>query len=361
MATGATPRQIVSVRMSDVRHVPLQWLWTGRIPLGKLTIVEGEPNQGKSTMLLDLAARVSSGRPMPFEQGGGAARDVVLVSCEDGVEDTIQPRLAHAGGDPKRVHHLSGMTMSGGTDLLTLPGDTEALKAFIGKTGAALVVIDPFVAFLAPQINSFRDQDIRRALAPLALAAAETGAAMVLVRHLNKNTEASAMHRGGGSIGLVGAARSSLLVGTDPENPERRVVTSVKGNLAIKPRSAVFQLVDTGLGAAFVEWVGEGDHDADALLAAAAHAGRDGRQIDSAVALLRSQLAGGPVRAQLVEQAAAEEGISKRTLERARKKMGVIPEKVGFNGSSYWEWSLPKTATGEAVAAFDGDVRAGAR
>jgi hypothetical protein len=339
--------------MADVKAAPVRWLWPGRFPLGKLVIVDGDPGLGKSTMLLDIAARVSSGRPMPFESVGGAARDVVLISCEDGLADTVHPRLMHAGADTKRVHHCEDVEAGDKSRQLALPRDVDELTKLVKQTEAALVIIDPFVAFLDPGVDSYRDQDIRMALAPLTRMAEETSATIVLVRHLNKRTDASALHRGGGSVGIIGAARAGILVARDPDDANRRIAVATKSNLASKARSASFQLVDTGRGAAIVEWLSEGDHDADTLLARSARAGDENGQLFKAQEFLRSELAGGPRPATDMENLARSEGIAKRTLSRARQTLDVRSMKAGFNGSAHWEWSLPpEECHDDALASF---------
>ena len=256
------------VLLSEVRPERVRWLWEGRIALGKLNLVDGDPGTGKSAATTDLAARVSVGKPWP-DGAECNAGGVVILSAEDGLADTIRPRFDAAGGDPSKAVALSTVPDAEGNERqLALPDDLGIIEAAIERVGALLVVIDPLMAFTPGEVNSHRDQDVRRMLAPVARMAERTGAAVVVVRHLNKGTGGNALYRGGGSIGIVGAARSGLLIAKHPEDDGRRVLASVKSNLAAPAPSLVFSLSSTDSGAVRVDWKGESDLDASALLSA---------------------------------------------------------------------------------------------
>ncbi len=253
--------------LSTVQAEPVEWLWPGRIPLGKITLIDGDPGTGKSAMTMDLAARVSVGRAMPdgapCEDGG-----VVLLNAEDGCADTIRPRLEAAGGNADLVLDLATVPDGDNERLLSIPKDLDIIRRGIERVGAKLVIVDPLMAFLSGDVNSHHDQDVRRALAPLAKLAEETGAAVVVVRHLNKAAGGSPLYRGGGSIGIIGQARSALLVAKHPEDERRRVLASLKLNLAKPASSLAFVITEAPNGAAYVEWKGTTPLDAGALLAA---------------------------------------------------------------------------------------------
>ena len=205
------PERYNLVRASEVVPETMTWLWEGYIPAGKITLVDGDPGEGKSTLTLDIAARVSRGGPMPDRSAGGSGT-VLIMSAEDGVADTIVPRLSAAGANLRRVHILTevrGVSDDGKivTRPVELPGDLPIVERIIREHRVVLVVIDPLMAYLSGTVNSFRDQDVRRALHPLAQLAETTGATFVVVRHLNKSAGGKAMYRGGGSIGIGGAAR----------------------------------------------------------------------------------------------------------------------------------------------------------
>jgi len=214
---NSTPGQL----LSEVKAEQVSWLWRGRIPRGKLSIWEGDPGIGKSAATTDVAARVSVGRPWP-DGAPCEAAGVVLLSAEDGLADTIRPRLDAAGGDPSRVLALATVQDAHGERLVSIPEDLEIIRLGIERVNAKLMIVDPLMAFLSGDVNSHRDQDVRRALAPLAAVAESTGAAVVVVRHLNKDSGGNVLYRGGGSIGIIGAARCALLVAKHPEDENIR-------------------------------------------------------------------------------------------------------------------------------------------
>ncbi len=334
------------VHLSDVIAERVDWLWPARIPLGKLTVLDGDPGLGKSTISIDLAARVSTGRPMPGETVGRAAAGVVLLSAEDGLADTIRPRLDAAGADSGRIVALAAITTGRDSERLpSLPIDIPRLEVAIRDYDATLVVVDVLMAFLDGAINAHRDQDVRGALAQLAAMAERTGAAIVVLRHLNKSAGGPAIYRGGGSIGIVGAARSALVVGLDPEDETRCVLAVTKANLARLAPSLAYRIVDDH-GTGRIDWEGETTHTAAQLLAMPATAD-ERTAVDDAKDVLRDILSGGPVGAKDARAEAHSAGIADRTLDRAKLALGITVARVGGLGTAgRWEWSLdPKYAT----------------
>ncbi len=337
----------VLVRLASVQREALSPVWDGRLYRGKPHLVEGDPGLGKTTAALDVAARVSRGAAMPDGSPGIGPAGVVIMGAEDGLADTVRPRLEAAGADLERIVALTAIVDGDGERMPALPLDLGAVEAAIRDVDAALVIVDPLMAFLDASVNSWRDQDVRRALAPLARLAERSACAVILIRHLNKSAGSHAIYRGGGSIGIVGAARVALLVAADPDDPERRILATVKNNLAVHPPSLAFRLVgDDATGAARVEWLGESEHGASALLAIPSDGDERGALADG-VEVLRTVLANGPLPAKIGEREAAAAGVKGRTLDRARKAAGVRAERVGGLASDgYWQWTLePKTAT----------------
>ncbi len=334
---GTEEVEPVGVLLADVAPERVEWLWEGRIPKGKLTLIDGDPGLGKSNITTDAAARITSGRAWPdgspCEKGG-----VVLMNAEDGLADTIRPRVDAAGGDVSKVLALATVPDEYGEDrLLSIPDDIPIIERGIRQVGASLVVMDPLMAFLGGNVNSHKDQDIRRALAPLARMAERTGAAVVIVRHLNKATGGSALYRGGGSIGIIGAARAALLVAEDPEDDARRVLASLKHNLAEPAPSLAFSITTAGNGAARVEWQGETTFGAHALLRVPAD-DEEKSAMAEAMEFLRDALGDGPMAAKAMQRDAAAADISKATLNRAKQALKVRSVKEG-DGS--WSWHLP--------------------
>jgi AAA domain/Bifunctional DNA primase/polymerase, N-terminal/Primase C terminal 1 (PriCT-1) len=314
----------------------IEWLWPQYIPRGKVSLLDGDPGTGKSNLTVDLAARITAGRAMP-DGSPGHAGGVVLLSAEDDPADTIKPRLDAAGADTTRVVLLSAIRGEDGNRSPELPLDLPYLETAIASVNAVLVIVDPLMAFLGSRVDSYRDQDVRRALMPLKELAERTGAAVLVVRHLNKKAGGSPIYRGGGSIGIIGAARAGLLVGKDPSDPGRRVLAVSKNNLAPEASSLGFQLVEAENGASAVEWLGGVDHTAEAILAESI--GEEARSaLAEAVEFLRDELAEGPVESKQIQRDAQANGITLRTLDRAKARLSVEAKKRSFK--SGWDWTL---------------------
>ena len=338
--TTAGPRGATVITLADVEPEKVEWLWTGRIPRGKFTLLDGDPGLGKSTIAYDIAARLTRGLAMPGETEGGAAADVVILSHEDGLADTIRPRLDAADADLRRIHAIQSVPAgASGARLPTLPDDLQPIIAVVEERAAALLIIDPLFAYLGSGVDSFRDHDVRAALAPLAAAAERTRAAVLVVRHLNKRAGGPAIYRGGGSIGIIGLARSGLVVAADPDDPTLRILASAKSNLGPPPPSLRWKLVGNADGVARVEWLGVSEHGADALLAEPTDAPEERSALREASEFLRDLLADGEKQTAEISSRAREAGISDRTLERAKARLGVRHRKVF--GSGRFVWYLP--------------------
>ncbi len=245
------------VLLHDVQLERLNWLSRGRLAHGKITLLEGDPGLGKSTMLADWIARVTTGAALPDGEAVAPA-GVVLLSAEDGLGDTIRPRLEAAGADLSRVLALTGIPEEDTDRLPAIPDDLLPIEDAVRHVGAVLLVIDPVMAYLGNTVNAYRDHDVRRALAPLAALAERTGVAVVLVRHLTKTMGGSPLYRGNGSIAFMATARFGLLVAADPDNPEQRVLATSKCNLARSPATLAYRLDGVpGTDVARVVWLGE--------------------------------------------------------------------------------------------------------
>ena len=338
-----------AARLSDITPEPVRWLWPSRIPAGTLTVLDGDPGLGKSTLLCEVAARISRGEALP---GGelGTPHGVLLFSAEDDLHATIRPRIDAAGGDPQRsVSFLAVPDRTESGRPFALPADLPILDAVVARIDAALVVFDPLVAFLRSGGSANVDQHVRQTLAALRASAERTGAAIVAVRHLNKSLSTNPLYRGLGSIGIIGAARSGLLLAEDPDDPERRVLAVSKRNLARPAPSLVFRLeVVAGTDVARVVWEGESSWTAAALLQIQTVAAGDERRsvVDETRAWLRETLAAGPRPAKELRQDAAERGIGRSTLYAARKAEGITIAKA-HTAQGGWFWSLASTTDGE--------------
>ena len=325
-AAGATgPFGEWAVRpASAIPCEPVGWVWPGRVPAGKLTVVEGDPATAKSTMTLDLAARVTTGRAWPDGAPGNRPASVLLLSAEDGWGDTVRPRLEAAGADLERCLCVAAREVDGEHGPLlrpvVLPEDIAWLMRLVEQSKAAMVVVDVLAAYLSDRVDSYKDQSVRRLLATLGAAAAHSGAAVLLVRHHNKASGGPALYRGGGSIGIVGAARAAYAVVRDPDDTEHRLLATVKCNLAVEAPTWGYSLVDVPhLAVARVAW----DDGPDPRSASELLAGAPSSALSEAVNWLtawRSEHPG-PSPATALLTAGAEAGIARATLHRARQHL----------------------------------------
>lgn len=342
--SSAHARLVPVVRaFAEIESKLLEWLWPGYLPVGKLVVLEGDPGLGKSTLTAAIAAAVSGGPQLP-----GAPRldprVVLMVSYEDDPGDTIRPRLEAAGADLRLVSTLTLHEEDGDHSLdgmpLSFPGNLAQLEQAVAEKAARLVVIDPLGAALSSAVDTYKDANVRGALAPIAAMAARQACCVMLVRHLTKRSGGKAIAAGGGSIGIAGAARVVLLLAVDPADEGRRVLAVTKCNVAAKPDSLSLALDATSGGAARITWHGIARVSADELVAAREGGdAEDGGDLDG---WLRDALAGGPrPRAELV-QAMAADGFgsgeaAERRLRRAAGRIGAKMERVrGFGGGSVY-------------------------
>lgn len=291
---------------------------------------------------------MSSNRPGSDESpnASNVPGAVVIVTGEDGIGDTIRPRLEEAGADLRKVRviqkiHVVNEKATDGYEVLpTIPGHLTKIEMAIRHMSARLLVIDPIVAHLGNEINSWRDQDVRRALTPLAVMAENLGVAVLVIRHLTKQRGGNPLYRGGGSIGFIGAARIGLLLGRSPDGDGTIVLASTKANLSRLPESLALRIVssenDPNVGV--VEWLGRSIHSANDVINV--DVPRPTPQRDAAVAWLIEELGNGEWRpaSEMFELGKAA-GHSKRTINRAKKNLGVKSKQFKIPGK--WHWRLP--------------------
>ena len=345
-ATDSAP---VLVRMCDVKPEAVSWLWPGRIALGKLTLVAGDPGLGKSFVTLDIAARVSSGTPWPDRRHEpNPVGGVVILTAEDDLNDTVRPRLDAAGADVARITAIQGVEFSEPATgkrvrrSFNLEKDIPALETAIQQTpDCRLVVVDPVTAYLG-KTDSHKNADIRGLLAPLSELAGRYRVAMVAVTHLNKGGGSNALYRAMGSLAFVAAARAVWLVVRDEENPSRRLFLSAKNNIAPEGTGLAYSLdpADGDPGMAVVAWEAE-PVTVTANEALNVDRPRDDKptERDTATDWLRELLADGPLPTTEIKSQASEAGFAWATLRRAKERLGIRPRKSGFDGG--WTWGLP--------------------
>ncbi|MBM3946419.1 MAG: AAA family ATPase, partial [SAR202 cluster bacterium] len=347
------------VCLADVQPEAVRWLWPGYVPLGKVTIIAGDPGLGKSWATLDLAARLTVGGETPDRKHFMERGAVVLLTAEDGLADTVRPRVDTQGGDALQVHVVDAMTEPDGSQRLpSLIEDMRALEQVVVSTGARLVIVDPLNAFM-DGTDSHVDAQVRRALTPLAKMAERTGAAVIVVMHLNKTTLQPALYRVNGTIGYVGAARSVLLVARDKDAVGRRVLALIKANLAGEMPALGFTITHEPA----LAWEGTVETDIAELLAGpSGEREEESAAFAEAEAFLRDLLGGGPVDAKLGIQEAQRVGIAKRTLDRARAQLGIRAQQLrqpGKRGASGWVWKLPGSECHSSTSPTLGNLNQG--
>lgn len=333
-------------RLSQLKSEPVEWIWPGWIPAREVTIIDGDPGLGKSTLGADLAARLSRGQEMPDGSKSQGPAGTVLLTHEDDYQRVVLPRLRAAGADLDRIATVQVGDPSAPREIKITAHELKAVEAAAIEVGAKLILIDPLMAYLPGEVNMYRDHDVRRGLLPLRDLARRINAAVVVVRHLTKNSDCSAIHRGGGSVGIIAGARSALLLAIDPNGTKSdRVLAVTKNNLAPLAPSLTLRLVpDSAENCAKVEWSGVSQLSADDLLRPFPSPRRGGT-LARASDLLREVLASGPVRSSEVDDLAVDSGISLETLKRAKKALGVRARKLGQPGqrAQHWEIELPDT------------------
>jgi hypothetical protein len=322
--------------LSQITPKLVHWLWEPYLPRGKLALFDGDPGVGKSFITVDLAARLSRGGPLPGGKRLDRPHVTVLLSAEDDAADTIRPRAEAAGADLDRIIALGADDRAP----LFFPDQIPELEDLIRAHAADLVVIDPVMAFLAPDVAANLDQCVRRCLGPLAAVAARTDCAVVLVRHLRKSEGGPAVHRGLGSIGFIAAARAGLFAARHPADPTLSVLAVPKANVAgVEPSLSLGYRIESRDGnRAVVEWTGSADLAADALNQSLPAPLRLREQASS---WLAAELARGPRKAADLLAAAAEARIPERTLRRAKEELRIGSRKVHGKDRAEWYWYDP--------------------
>jgi AAA domain-containing protein len=323
------------VPVSSIAEEPTTWLWEGFFPWGELSIVEGDPDTGKTLALLNVAAAVTRGTALPPASGRAPAQNVLYLTSEDSVAKTIRPRLDAAGADLDRVF----VQQVGAAELL-LPGAVARVENIVRAVRARVVMLDPLNAYLdASKVNVNREQDVRQALRPVRDLAERRNLVVAGLRHLNKATDKPSLYRGGGSIGLAAVARSVVLVAKHPEDATLRVMLSQKCNIIgeEKKRPQGFRIGTDPKGRPKCEWLaGSVEIDAEQLLGPK-RPGPAPAEREKAERFLRDFLADGEKAREVVVAAAEATDIDERMLDRAATHIGVTRRPEGKRRF----WSLP--------------------
>lgn len=332
---GAAPRPDL-VRLVDVQARAVSWLWEPFIPLGMLSMISGDPGGGKTFVAMALCAGVTRGK-----LGDGRIvepANALYLSIENPVAETIRPRFDSLGGDPTRFFALRGTQVEiDGEEYkgsVTL-SDIGMLDQAIAESGAKLVVVDPLQSYLGASVDLHRSNETRPVLDALSKLAEKHGCAILLLRHLAKQSGTKAIHRGLGSIDLTGAARSEMLVGSLPDDENTRAFVHIKSNIGRRGQSLGFAIDDEGR----FSWTGNTQLTASDLLAGPETPELQGAKRE-AEEWLRDALSGGSRDAKELTDSAKSVGIAYRTLKRAKSALYVQSHKAAMNGG--WVWSLPE-------------------
>ena len=315
--------ELKMIKMSDVQSQEIEWLWYPFIPYGKLTIVQGDPGDGKTTLVLNIAAKLSKGEGLEEDMKAPEPMNIIYQTAEDGLADTVKPRLETAGADCERILVIDESDKS-------LSMSDERLEDALKQTGARLLILDPIQAYLGGGMDMNRANEARDMTKKLGALAEKYKCAIVLIGHMNKAVGNKAAYRGMGSIDFFAVARSVLLVGRVEGQPDIRAVVQIKNNLAAFGHPKAFQLSEKGF-----EWQGDYEITADEVLGGIAP---KANKYEQAKRLLR-ELAetSHMVSSTEVLELAKEKGISKRTLESAKQDLQIRAKRN--NNTWYWDFS----------------------
>ena len=314
------------VRASEIEPKEVKWLWYPYIPFGKVTLLQGDPGDGKSKLMLSVSALLSKGEQLPFtETGSTEPMTIIYQTTEDDADDTVVPRFLSSAGNPENLIFIKEEEKN-----LTF-GDDRIRRA-IKESGAKLLILDPLSSYIGEACSLNAANETRAEFNHLIAVAKETGCAIVIIAHMNKMRDTSPLYRTSGSIDIAGAARSILAVcrTKNAENPNERVLVQVKSNLAPTGSAISFEVAENG-----VNFLDELELTAEEAFSAIGPVmGRKPEKFEACVSFIKDMLKDGMVLARDCESKLKAAGFKDSTIKKAKKEAGVISEKVGF----IWGW-----------------------
>ena len=320
------------IHMEDVVSKEVEWLWYPYIPYGKITIIEGDPGEGKTTLVLKLAAALSRGLPLPCDDDKEYEPiHIIYQTAEDGIEDTIKPRLEKAGADCSMIRVIDE------TDKELSMTDDRLEQAII-ETKARLIILDPIQAYIGATVDMHRANEIRPVLKHLGIIAEKHNCAIILIGHMNKASGSKSTYRGLGSIDIQATARSVLLVARLRDKPNIRIMAHDKSSLAPAGDAIGFEMTeDNGMVC-----IGPYDITIDELLSG--NEGRGKKKLDIVENFIKEYFGSNKViPSNEIMMEAAKRSIKRNTLLSAKKKLGITSDKEkAEDGTIYWTWVMPE-------------------
>ena len=319
-----------AVWASEITPRQIEWLWYPYIPFGKVTLLQGDPGDGKSQFALALAALFSRGEPAPLADPETAhpPMTVIYQTTEDDTDDTVVPRFIAAGGDLKRLVFIL-------EDEKKLSFADDRIRQGILEFDARLLILDPLSSYIGDECSMNAANDTRIAFNHIITVARETNCAILIIAHMNKARDTKPLYRTSGSIDIAGSVRSILAIGhaPDSDNPNERVMVQVKSNLARTGPAVSFEIGEEGI--VFLQTLELSA--AELFSEGRSKAGRPSERVDSASLFIRDVLQAGRMKATEIEGLLLAAGFRRSTIMKAKKNAGVVSEKEGLT----WYWSLP--------------------